>query len=214
MFGWSDGVVNLSQLNTRNPASLATNTGLLTERLWLERTRLMTDDKSSSPPNAIPLTAPKSRSIDDLVRDGFYRYVDTSGDCWVWTKSKNNWGYGQARIIGVSVTAHRLSWTLEHGPIPAGLLVLHKCDNRACVRPDHLFLGTAQDNSDDMIRKGRQLHRNTKLTADTVRAIRRRYADGGVSTIQLAKEYGIGVTTVAHLIHRRNWAWLDDEVAS
>lgn len=170
----------------------------------------MIDGTPSSSPESIPRTAPKSRSIEELVRDGFYKYVDRTGDCWVWTKSKNNWGYGQARIVGTSITAHRLSWTLEYGPIPDGLLVLHKCDNRACVRPNHLFLGTNQDNSDDMIRKGRQLHKNTKLTAETVRDIRRRYAAGGVSTIKLADEYGIGVTTVAHIIHRRRWAWLDD----
>ena len=191
------------------PSGALTPTGGLTECLWLERTRLMSDSIRSSSPETIPRTAPKSRSIEEMVREGFYKSVDRSGDCWIWTKTKNNWGYGVARIMALNMTAHRLSWAIEHGPIPDGMLVLHKCDDRACVRPDHLFLGTSQDNSDDMMRKGR--NRNTVLTQDDVLEMRRRYASGGTSTIKLAREFGVGVTTIANIIHRRTWGWLDDQ---
>ena len=86
----------------------------------------------------------------------FWRYVDKSGDCWEWTGATNG-RYGHiSRGPGLGVAAaHRVSWEIHNGPIPAGLFVLHRCDNPPCVRPDHLFLGTDQDNSDDKLRKGR-----------------------------------------------------------
>jgi hypothetical protein len=67
-------------------------------------------------------------------------------------------GYGIFWLDGKQVQAHRVAWTLQHGPIPDGLHVLHKCDNRYCVNIDHLFLGTAQDNVNDMIAKGRDTY--------------------------------------------------------
>jgi hypothetical protein len=70
----------------------------------------------------------------------------------------NSAGYGSLWVEGCWQKAHRLSWELHYGPIPAGLYVCHKCDEPACIRPDHCFLGTPQDNSDDMIAKGRERH--------------------------------------------------------
>lgn len=89
------------------------------------------------------------------------------GPCWVWTGTvPKQPGYGRfntgIKLAGrwVIVNVHRYSWELHHGPVPAGLWVLHRCDNRPCVRPDHLFLGTATDNNRDMVAKGR--HWRTK----------------------------------------------------
>jgi hypothetical protein len=76
--------------------------------------------------------------------------------CWEWQAYCNKDGYGQVGYQGTVTGAHRVSWILENGPIPDGLCVLHKCDNPSCVRPDHLFLGTRVDNSDDKVAKGRQ----------------------------------------------------------
>lgn len=102
-----------------------------------------------------------SSSVQPKASDGirFWRHVDKSGDCWVWTarRAKGSKGYGLTTIGRVTVKAHRLSWQLANGPIPSGLHVCHRCDNPPCVRPDHLFLGTHQDNMADKVRKGRHL---------------------------------------------------------
>jgi hypothetical protein len=75
--------------------------------------------------------------------------------CWIWTGSHASNGYGRVLLCKGGVSAHRVSYELNVGPIPPGLRVLHKCDTRSCVNPDHLFLGTTQDNATDMARKDR-----------------------------------------------------------
>ena len=75
--------------------------------------------------------------------------------CWVWTAGKAE-GYGVLRVNGKNMGAHRFSWEIHYGPIPQGLWVLHRCDNRSCPRPDHLFVGTCADNEADKKAKGRQ----------------------------------------------------------
>lgn len=90
------------------------------------------------------------------LMERFWEKVDMSGDCWVWTGSCSPWGYGQIGVPPNQIArAHRVSWELHHGPIPHGLYVCHHCDNPRCVRPDHLFLGTPSDNTQDMLHKGR-----------------------------------------------------------
>lgn len=94
---------------------------------------------------------------------------DTNG-CWEWTGTKRGYGYGAFAYQGVTVVASRFSYELHYGPIPDGMLVLHRCDNPACVNPSHLFLGTNKDNTRDMIDKGRQGfggNRTKTLSLDT-----------------------------------------------
>jgi hypothetical protein len=76
-------------------------------------------------------------------------------DCWEWQAGKRPNGYGQFRVEHRNLLPHRVSWQAFNGPIPDGMCVLHKCDNPGCVNPNHLFLGTHQDNTRDMMRKGR-----------------------------------------------------------
>ena len=129
------------------------------------------------------------------LQERFERHVDRSGDCWLWTGSMNQAGYGQMRVgrRGRIFSVHRLSYEWKNGPIPDGLCVCHKCDNPSCVNPDHLFLGTYRDNTQDMIRKGRHSKsraphtRVRKLTDDQVRAIRKE--DGKV--FDIAIKYGV-----------------------
>ena len=86
----------------------------------------------------------------------FWKMVDRSGECWIWTGAKVGNGYGKVYFGGKTCRAHRISWELTHGPIAPNLVVLHLCDNPPCVRPDHLTLGTIQENNDDKKWKGRQ----------------------------------------------------------
>jgi hypothetical protein len=89
----------------------------------------------------------------------FWAKVDCTKECWTWTASVfTQTGYGQFALTPRKpVNAHRMSWELSFGDIPSGMYVLHKCDNRSCVRPDHLFLGTQKDNMVDMSNKGRHV---------------------------------------------------------
>jgi hypothetical protein len=88
----------------------------------------------------------------------FWPKVRKDRGCWVWTGATTTTGYG--RLSGQP--AHRLSWEIHHGPIPAGLFVCHRCDNPGCVRPDHLFLGTHEANMADMVAKGRHVGNGPK----------------------------------------------------
>lgn len=138
------------------------------------------------------------------------------GECWEWMGSRNEHGYGGLRVDKVLVKAHRLAWELTFGPIPAGLDVLHHCDNPPCCNPVHLFLGTALDNSQDMVKKGRHAcasgtghlphgtdHWAAKLTPADVADIRR--AVGTVTISELARRYGVARATVRAVRDGQTW---------
>lgn len=104
------------------------------------------------------------------VADRFWEKVTKGDGCWEWQGARIPHGYGNMTVPDHGHDyAHRISWQLHNGEIPAGLWVLHHCDNPPCVRPDHLFLGTAQDNVDDSIRKGRRTTRGAARVAATSR---------------------------------------------
>lgn len=141
--------------------------------------------------------------------DRFWQKVDKTGECWNWTAFISKKGYGLFSVKNRSQRAHRVSYELAHGPIPDGMQVLHHCDNRRCVNPAHLFLGTNADNMADKTAKGRQArfvangekNHRTKLTSENVLAIR---ASIG-RPVDLAAEYGVSPSTIVCVRSRRHW---------
>ena len=137
-----------------------------------------------------------------------YERVPFSG-CWVWTGSVTGKGYGHISNKGVDFGAHRTSWELHRGPIPAGLLVCHRCDVRVCVNPDHLFLGTPQDNVDDCAAKGRlgvtsgEDSPKAKLNREKVAEIRATTA--WMSINRQAKKYGVSRSVIRKVLRFQSW---------
>lgn len=144
----------------------------------------------------------------------FWSKVDKShpSGCWLWTAACQKSGYGAFGIRRRVVLAHRFSYELAHGPIPAGLFVCHACDTPACVNPDHLWLGTDAENAADMASKGRasrgEYVPTAKLTDATVLAIRARWAESSIPQKQLAQEYGVSHSVISEVLHGKAWRHL------
>jgi hypothetical protein len=142
----------------------------------------------------------------------FYTYFTKNEEtgCWEWDGTIRT-GYGRYYYKGKWMTAHRVSWELHNGPIPDGLLVLHKCDNKPCVNPDHLFVGTQRDNVRDMWKKQRakvlkgSKSPNSKLTEKTAIEIRNLYEEGGTSYAKLARKFNVSAKLVELVIKRQVW---------
>jgi hypothetical protein len=139
-------------------------------------------------------------------------------ECWPWLGNKSKSGYGVFHITDKRTPkgrhierthAHRMAFELDTGVMPKQWCVLHRCDNRLCCNPAHLFLGTKADNTADMLAKGRQSRGeqcyNSKLTADDVRQIRKAWRQGNTTQKALAVQYGVHSATINYAIHRRTW---------
>lgn len=143
---------------------------------------------------------------------------EPNSGCWLWLGSINRLGYGQTAYFNGVTKAHRLSWLTHRGTIPDRMMVLHKCDVRQCINPDHLFLGTQTDNMRDMARKGRgksipQLGAKNpmaRLSEGAASQILARYRAGGVSQHALAADYGVAVMTINRLVRGLTWKHLQN----
>lgn len=149
----------------------------------------------------------------DLLARFYSKVAFGLSDCWLWWGHIDALGYGRLVYPGES-KAHRASWRIHCGAIPDGMKVLHRCDVRSCVNPNHLFLGTQEANVRDMIAKGRQrfptprhgeANPMSRLTARHVAEIRRRYAAGGITMAELASEYGVATMTVQRALRGTSW---------
>lgn len=126
-------------------------------------------------------------------------------DCWEFSNRVRGNGYLRMTVRNKSVYAHRFLWETFNGPIPPGFDICHKCDNRKCVNPEHLFLGTRADNMQDAMVKGRVQRGsdryNAKLTEGDVANIR----SSNLTPILLAQSYKVSITTIRLILKRKTW---------
>lgn len=143
---------------------------------------------------------------------GFDGFVTKSDGCWEWTGAKVS-GYGTFNEHGKHWRAHRYAWERANGPIPEGLVVMHRCDNPSCVRLDHLQIGTQLENRRDAVAKGRTARGSAthaaKLSEQDVRDIRANHQPGRRNvpwnTAWIAVRFDIDVSAVRLIVRRRNW---------
>jgi len=130
--------------------------------------------------------------------------------CWLWMGTRRNGGHGSMSVHDRPVYVHQLAYALNFGPIPKGEVVCHRCDNRPCLHPDHLFRGTLRDNFLDMRQKGRGVkppvhsgatHPMAHVTDEEVAEIRRLWAIGESGQRVLARRFGVSQSTIWRLAH-------------
>lgn len=147
---------------------------------------------------------------DDVEK--FWLLVDkkSNDECWNWLGGISDNGYGAIDIDGKTISTHRFSYSISKGKIPEGLKVLHSCDNRGCVNPNHLFVGTAKDNTQDMISKGRlnppigERCGNAKVTKSQVLEIRELWKSG-MKQKNIAPIYGLANAYISTIVNRKVW---------
>lgn len=184
---------------------------IIHNKTWIEDRNIPKVPQSTLPPN---LTGspdgsggrPRGLSTDDCI--------DKSGGddaCWIWLYAKRN-GYGVTYIDKKVKYVHRVMYEREHGPIPDGMFVCHRCDNTACCNPRHLFIGAPLDNTKDMFSKKRDRHTGlpgeknpkAKLTWDNVREIRQ-LAKDGTSQYKLAKMFHVSQANISEIVLQKIW---------
>lgn len=160
-------------------------------------------------------------SVHPDIQTRFWSHVDKDGPvpahcpelgpCWLWSRGRHRkTGYGMVKLYHRTRLAHRVAYEIVTGPIPDGLLVMHRCDSPPCVNPSHLMLGDHAANQRDCVTKGRKnsphgtMNSDAKLTDDAVRAIRRRRVAGETGKV-LALEYGVTPATICDVFKGRNW---------
>lgn len=140
-------------------------------------------------------------------------YQPTAKGCWIWDGTKEHGGYGVIDSMGKRYRAHRIAYAIHKGAIPDGLMILHSCDVRDCVNPAHLRAGTAAENMQDKVDRGRchsptwftgEGNHKAKLTEADVLHIRTRWA----SEEMMAAHYGVHVATIKDALTRRTWKHL------
>jgi hypothetical protein len=176
-------------------------------------------DTAVHPGNSGKKKRAPERQPGQSVEEWFWsRTLRAANGCLEWQNAIHDTGYGVFAIGKKMFRAHRYAWEITNGQIPVGLFVCHRCDNRKCVDPAHLFLGTQMDNMRDMSSKGRSgsvvrpeklsrgSHRyNAKLSEEAVRFIRAAYAEGGVTQKELGRKYGVPRALITKVINWEAW---------
>jgi hypothetical protein len=158
-----------------------------------------------------------ANSAKTLEEKFWPRFAQDAAGCWEWAGARTKAGYGQLHHKGLALYAHRVSWELHYGPIPPNADVCHTCDRPACVRPDHLFVGSHAQNMADSKAKGRnstigigphigEAHPGAKLTEADVRAIRARSSERHSA---IARDFAVSRPTITAIMTGRNWAHVE-----
>jgi len=157
----------------------------------------------------------KDKEVSQKRINSFYKKLKNVNGCLEYQGAKNATGYGWVLVNRTPMIASRFAYFLAYGKLESSkLFVLHKCDNPPCCNPDHLFVGTAKDNSDDMIRKGRKIMpkgdtwKRRKLTKNEVIDIWFSEETGR----SLAKKYGVTVNTIYNILSKRSWLSVTDDL--
>ena len=156
----------------------------------------------------------QTHNLSDQER--FWEKVDRGNDseCWLWQGACNTSGYGNFLYNGKVRVSNRVAWMLTFGEIPKDMRVLHTCDIRNCCNPNHLFLGTYSDNTQDMLAKGRgpdvqgENHPGAKLTALEVEDIRFFWNTGKYTQEEIAEEFPVGRSQIANILCEGEWNYV------
>lgn len=162
------------------------------------------------------------KTSDDITVRFLSNFNQISDSCWEWRGAKNQHGYGRLNFKKKIYPAHRYSYEYFKGNIPNNMYVLHHCDNRKCVNPDHLFLGTLTDNYMDCVNKDRHVigrkgvtpdhlqgerHPNSRLTESIVLEIKDKLNQGARNR-DIVNEYNIGANHVTRIKNEQTWRYL------
>ncbi len=148
------------------------------------------------------------------------RVESIEGKCWEWTHNKHSYGYGRISVKGNWRLAHRVSWVKYNSAIPEDKQVNHRCHNESCVNPEHLYLGTQEDNVHDAVEEGNfkdrengdthgEINGQSKLSEDDVRQIKKEYENTEKTYFQLADSFGISYAQVGRIVRGERWSHID-----
>lgn len=156
--------------------------------------------------------------VATLPVERFWSYVQKSEGCWTWTGADRGNGYGCLKVHRKVLSTHCISFALHFGEIEPGLIVCHACDNRRCVRPDHLFAGTPAANFHDMAAKGRrniacgEQTSASKLTAVQVEQIYLLRRDDRITVRELARMFGVGTRCIDRIVYGKGWRHVTEQL--
>ena len=153
---------------------------------------------------------PEPQTITENVLRRFWSHVNKTDTCWLWTGGRQTSGYGAIFTGSNNSRAHRISWVIHRGPIPKGMYVLHHCDVKLCIRPDHLFIGDADTNAIDARDKHRHSHGSkhgmASITEADVYTIWNYLASGNFTQRNIARRFGISPSAISDIIAGRTWS--------
>jgi hypothetical protein len=146
---------------------------------------------------------------DESVKKRLLNKVKIENECWLWEGCLNHVGYGQSSYRSKQMTVHRLSWKVFKGDFDSKLCVLHKCDNRNCINPEHLYLGNQCDNMQDAFDRGRKTtkrenHPRAKVTKELSKEIIQ-HRKSGMSQQKIGDLYGVSQGVISKVVLRLHW---------